>query len=321
MKRLWVIAGPTGIGKSYVSIVLAKLLNAPIINGDVSQMYAHFPITLNKVNQEEMRGVPHLLFDNFPLKPSQKSLTAFTFHKLARQHIEAVWHQHRDVVVVGGSGFYLKLLLHGPPQHPKSIQLPPAKHAESSLASERRIRRRSDIHSRTGHELSEWSFPSIASQWPDVTVTHLCLYPKDRADLYRSLDSRCEQMCADGMLREVLSYDDRQLLKQSTLAPAIGIRHALQWADATALQRQSIAFFRQWLASFQADTRQLARRQLTWNRGLDPGSYATLSHDDYQQLSAKYQLNIDDKSGIRQAIRDDLVNYCQSKIDRYENKS
>ncbi|MBT4836912.1 MAG: hypothetical protein HON94_06165 [Methylococcales bacterium] len=47
----------------------------------------------------------------------------------------------------------------------------------------------------------------------------------------------------------------------------------------------------------------------------------TLSHDDYQQLSAKYQLNIDDKSGIRQAIRDDLVNYCQSKIDRYENKS
>ena len=103
------IVGPTGVGKSKLSIELAKKYNAVIINADQVQMYKYFNIGTAKTTEKEMDGIKHFLIDF--LEP-ETEYTIYNFQKEGRKLLDKFIKENKNVVIVGGSGLYIKALLY-----------------------------------------------------------------------------------------------------------------------------------------------------------------------------------------------------------------
>ena len=101
------VVGPTGVGKTKLSVELAKKYNAIIINCDAMQVYKDLNIGTAKVKEEEKDGIPHYLFD---IKDVTEDYTVFDYQKDARKLIEE--HKEKNIIFVGGTGLYLKAALY-----------------------------------------------------------------------------------------------------------------------------------------------------------------------------------------------------------------
>ncbi len=107
--KIIVIVGPTGVGKTKLSIELAKKLNGEIINADSTQVYKGLNIGTAKINDEEKEGIPHHLFD---IVDPHQSYTVYDYQKDGRKLIEEIHVRNKNVIIVGGSGLYIKSLLY-----------------------------------------------------------------------------------------------------------------------------------------------------------------------------------------------------------------
>ena len=105
MKDIIVIVGPTGVGKTKLSIELAKKLDAEIINGDSVSIYKELNIGSAKPSIEEREGVPHHLFD---IREVEEDYTVFDYKKDVRKKIEEITSRNKRVIIVGGTGLYIK---------------------------------------------------------------------------------------------------------------------------------------------------------------------------------------------------------------------
>ena len=105
MKDIIVIVGPTGVGKTKLSIELAKKLDAEIINGDSVSIYKELNIGSAKPSIEEREGVPHHLFD---IREVEEDYTVFDYQKDVRKKIEEITSRNKRVIIVGGTGLYIK---------------------------------------------------------------------------------------------------------------------------------------------------------------------------------------------------------------------
>lgn len=105
MKDIIVIVGPTGIGKTKLSIELAKKLDAEIINGDSVSIYKDLNIGSAKPSPEEREGIPHHLID---IKEVEEDYTVFDYQKDVREKIEEITSRNKRVIIVGGTGLYIK---------------------------------------------------------------------------------------------------------------------------------------------------------------------------------------------------------------------
>ena len=104
-----VIAGPTGVGKTKLSIELAKKYNAEIINADSVQVYKKIDIASAKVTEEEKEGIPHHLFD---IKEYDEDYTVYDYQIDARRVLDKLLKENKNVIIVGGTGLYIKALLY-----------------------------------------------------------------------------------------------------------------------------------------------------------------------------------------------------------------
>ncbi len=109
MKKLYVIVGPTGVGKTEFSIKLAKMIDGEIINGDAFQVYKELNIGTAKITTVEMQGIPHHLFN---IKSYTENFSVVEHQKLARNKIEEIYKNGKVPIIVGGSGYYLKTVLY-----------------------------------------------------------------------------------------------------------------------------------------------------------------------------------------------------------------
>lgn len=109
MKNIIVITGPTGVGKTALSISLAKKINAEIINADSMQFYKDLNIGTAKIKEEEKEGVKHHLFD---IVLPEEMYTIYDYQKDARQKIEEIIKKGKKVIMVGGSGLYIRAALY-----------------------------------------------------------------------------------------------------------------------------------------------------------------------------------------------------------------
>ena len=109
MSKIIVIAGPTACGKTKVSIELAKKLNAEIINADAVQVYKDVNIGTAKITKEEMGGIPHHLIDFVSL---DKKYTIYDYQKEGRKVLDNLIKENKNILIVGGSGLYIKSLLY-----------------------------------------------------------------------------------------------------------------------------------------------------------------------------------------------------------------
>ncbi len=105
---IYVITGPTGVGKTMVSILLAKKLgNSIIINADSMQIYRELNIGTAKIKEEEKEGIPHFLFD---IVSVTEDFNAYNYQKLGRELLEK--NKDKNIIIVGGTGLYIKALLY-----------------------------------------------------------------------------------------------------------------------------------------------------------------------------------------------------------------
>lgn len=109
MKDIIVIVGPTGIGKTKLSIELAKKLDAEIINGDSVSIYKRLNIGSAKPTKEEQSGIPHQLID---IKDVDEDYTVFDYQKDIRKKIEEITSRGKQIIIVGGTGLYIKAALY-----------------------------------------------------------------------------------------------------------------------------------------------------------------------------------------------------------------
>lgn len=107
--KIVVILGPTGVGKTKLSIELAKKMNAEIINGDSTQVYLEANVGTAKVTKEEMEGIPHHLLNITTLK---KTYTVKDYQQAGRKILDEFIKKDKNIIIVGGSGLYIKALLY-----------------------------------------------------------------------------------------------------------------------------------------------------------------------------------------------------------------
>ncbi len=104
---IYVVVGPTGVGKTKLSVMLAKKLDAVVFNADSMQVYKELNIGTAKIKKEEMEGVPHYLFDIVSISDE---FNAFKYQQMGRQLLDKF--NDKNIVIVGGTGLYIKALLY-----------------------------------------------------------------------------------------------------------------------------------------------------------------------------------------------------------------
>lgn len=280
-RRVLILAGPTGVGKTALSLLLARLLGGEIISADSIQVYRGMDIGTAKVSLHERELVAHHLID---IRTLEDPFNVFDFVKEAQTAIDSILARGKVPIVVGGTGFYLHALLYGPPQGPPAddkvrsfirdelkekglahlydrlVELDPDYAKTISASDEHKISRALEIIQLSGRKVSDFSWknrPLISSYEYHAWFLHM---PKEL--LYKRLNERCELMLKEGLLHEVMQLETCGLRKNSTAAHAIGYRQSLAFLDTEKTPDDYASYVEQ----LKAASRQLAKRQYTWFR-------------------------------------------------------
>lgn len=209
MKDIIVIVGPTGIGKTKLSISLAKIYDAEIINGDSVSIYKKLDIGSAKPTVEEMDGVVHHLID---IKNLDEDYSIYDYQKDVREKIDEITKRGKRVIIVGGSGLYLKAALYDYRfDCNTSNNLYEDLTNEEILSKIKRIDNNIDIHINNRKRLVR-TLNKLESEEEITNNKDICLYPvkiigltTSRDILYDRINKRVDLMINNGLVDEVLS--------------------------------------------------------------------------------------------------------------------
>lgn len=279
-KKVIVISGPTAVGKTALSLWVARCLGGEIISADSMQVYQGMDIGTAKVSQEEKNSIPHHLID---LRSIDQTFNVVDYCTEANRAIDEIHAKGAIPVVVGGTGFYLHGLIYGPPSGPPSIatlraelekeieekgpealferlKLLDPEYARTITKNDKhKIVRALEIISSVNKKVSEFSKPSRESQKYNFRCWFLYM-PKEI--LYRRIECRCDEMLQKGLLDEVRTLDILGLRKNLSASQAIGYRQCLEFLDSP----QSPEDWDHLILSFKQASRRYAKRQFTWFR-------------------------------------------------------
>ena len=297
---LIVIGGPTAVGKTQLSIDLAKRFGGEIINGDRLQFYRGLDIGTGKVTLEEMQGVPHHALDFLDV---DQDYDASQFQALAQNLIRDCHARGVLPILVGGSGLYLEGLLYdlefgGKASHDPLIRQAleqrleaegvevlyaelsaqdPVAASKIPIQNHRRLLRALEVMQVTGQKFSDQSQHENAQARYETCILALDR-PRDR--LYERINARVQAMVAQGLEAEVRHLYQ---LAQGKLLPSVqGIGYKEWWpylaGDMT--DREAV------IAAIQQNSRRYAKRQLTWFRNRIQGTH-WLDASDYETALAQ----------------------------------
>ena len=297
---LIVIGGPTAVGKTQLSIDLAKRFGGEIINGDRLQFYRGLDIGTGKVTLEEMQGVPHHALDFLDV---DQDYDASQFQALAQNLIRDCHARGVLPILVGGSGLYLEGLLYdlefgGKASHDPLIRQALEQRLETEgaqvlyaellvqdplaaskipIQNHRRLLRALEVMQVTGQKFSDQSQHETAQARYETCILAL---DRPRDQLYERINARVQAMVAQGLEAEV-----RHLYQvaQGQLLPSVqGIGYKEWWTylagDMTDLEAV--------IAAIQQNSRRYAKRQLTWFRNRIQGTH-WLDASDYEAALAQ----------------------------------
>ncbi|MCS7198868.1 MAG: tRNA (adenosine(37)-N6)-dimethylallyltransferase MiaA [Caldimicrobium sp.] len=271
------ICGPTGVGKTELSILVAKHFSAEIINFDSQQFYKELVIGTAKPTPEEQKGVPHHLFEELSLR---EEMSAGKFVELADRIIEEIQHRGNLPLLVGGTGLYLRAFEYGIFQVKVDKTLREAlrdrakgdvvvlyeelKEKDPLYASKIhprdkvRIIRALEVIYSTGKPFSSFHRETPFFQAKRYPLLKIGLY-LPREELYAKLNQRVKIMIQRGWLQEVeniLKVYGKEIFSK---IKAIGYRTLLEVLEGKRTLESAIEII-------QRDTRRYAKRQLTWFR-------------------------------------------------------
>lgn len=258
------IVGPTGVGKTKLSVELAKKLNGEIINADSTQVYKGLDVATAKITEKEKEGIPHYLFD---IKTIEEDYTVYDYQKDARKVIEDILKRGKTPILVGGTGLYIKACLY---DYKFNEEL--NKKDYSSLSLDElyqqllKIDPNTNIHhnNRKRIERALDYYYSNNETLSSKEKTNKLLYDTyfigltcDRDILYNRINKRVDMMVENGLLEEAKKIYDTNIRTKAVLTP-IGYKELFKYFDGEITLVESLDLIKQ-------NSRRYAKRQYTWN--------------------------------------------------------
>ncbi len=273
MTTLLAIVGPTAVGKTALSIALAKELHGEIISCDSMQIYRNMDIGTAKPSFPEREGIPHHLIDI--VDPSEPYSCA-DYQTDARKAVEDVLSRGKLPIFCGGTGLYLDSVLYDRPfeeipcdstlratlqardgddLYAELLQIDPDSALATHPNNKKRVVRALEVYYLTGKTKTAWDAQSKLRK-PRYRMVKIGLDETDRARLYARIDARVDEMIAQGLESEVRALS---LQKKDTAAQAIGYHEFFDYFDGLCTKEDAIEKIKQ-------HSRNYAKRQLTWFR-------------------------------------------------------
>lgn len=277
-----IIAGPTGVGKTALSIKLAKAINGEIISADSMQIYKYMDIGTAKVTKEEADGIPHHLIN---IREPEEEYSVAEFVNDARKAIEDIIKRDKVPIIVGGTGLYLNSLIYSI-NFDDNVDLNFRKKLEKEVKDnpkklEKLYEKLKDIDEETAEKISNTDSKRIIRALEIYHVTDktkteiekgnrtkkiiidgkeiefkLFVLNMEREELYDRIEKRVDLMFEEGLLNEVESIKDKL---SKTSGQAIGYKETIMYLNKELEYQEMIDLIKQ-------RSRNYAKRQLTWFR-------------------------------------------------------
>ena len=276
---LIILTGPTAVGKTALSLRLAKAIGGEILSADSMQVYRHMDIGSAKIRPEEMEGVPHHLID--VLEPSEE-FNVVLFQKMAKEAMKGIYGRGNIPIITGGTGFYIQAVLYdidfteneeNTQYRARLERLAEEKgnaylhtmlqevDRESASAihpnNRKRVIRALEFHELTGQKISEHNETEREKE-AAYRAAYFVL-TDDRNILYQNIDTRVEQMIEAGLVEEVERLRDMGCTRDMVSMQGLGYKEILSYLEGEVSLERAIYLIKR-------DTRHFAKRQLTWFR-------------------------------------------------------
>lgn len=304
-QNLLVIVGPTAVGKTSLSIEIAKQFNGEIISGDSMQIYKGMDIGTAKIKAEEMQGVPHYLIDYY--YPDHYFSVA-EFQEVATQKIAEINKRGKLPIIVGGTGLYIKSVTHQynfseatadeeyreylisylekegkDALYQKLVTIDPLTAMKLHQNDVKRIIRALEVYHSTGKTMSQL----LELQNRDTPYNLLIIgLTMDREKLYKRINERVDKMLELGLIDEVKGLLDKGYDESYNSMQGIGYKEVIQYLRGEIDYETTVALIKQ-------GTRKYAKRQLSWFRQMPEINWFDVTNTDIGSIN-KIKLNISD---------------------------
>lgn len=277
-----VILGPTGVGKTKLSVELAKKLNGEIINADSTQVYKGLDIATAKVTEEEKENIPHHLFD---IKEITEDYTVYDYQKDGRKVIADIIAREKTPIIVGGTGLYIKALLYDYQFSEES-----EKKDYSNLTDDEIYQRALEIdpnlaiHKNNRKRLERFldyyqnNNESLSAKEKTDKLLYNTLFiglTTERSILYERLDKRVDQMIEAGLLEEAKAIYESNVRSKAVMTP-IGYKEIFPYFEGEETLDNCLIKMKQ-------KTRNYAKRQYTWFNHQVPTKWFNVNFDNFAE--------------------------------------
>lgn len=278
-KPLIILTGPTAVGKTKLSIALARAVNGEIISADSMQVYQHMNIGTAKIMPEEMDGIPHHLVD---ILSPMEDFNIVLFQQMAKKAMQEIYKKGRIPILVGGTGFYIQSVLYDidfteseeDSEYRQRLWKIAGTEGEEALhqmlkdcdprAAEqihpnnvKRVIRALEFYKNTGTPISEHNEEQKKKESP-YQFLYLVL-DQDRGILYDRIEKRIDQMLEQGLVEEVEYLRKMGCHKEMVSMKGLGYKEILSYLEGERSLDEAVEILKR-------DTRRFAKRQLTWFR-------------------------------------------------------
>lgn len=280
-KPLIILTGPTAVGKTDLSIKLAKAVNGEIISADSMQVYKHMNIGTAKIMPSEMGGIKHYLIDEFD---PQDDFNVVKFKEYAEKYMAEIYAKNKVPIIAGGTGFYIQAVLYGinfeendedtssGVSYRKELEILAQEKGslylhsmlqitdpESALSihpnNVKRVIRALEYYKQTGNKISEHNEEQRQKESP----YHFCYFVLNnkRDVLYERINKRVDIMMEQGLLEEVKHLLDIGCTKDMVSMQGLGYKEIIEYLEGKCTLEEAVYILKR-------DTRHFAKRQLTW---------------------------------------------------------
>lgn len=272
-----ILTGPTAVGKTKLSIQLAKAVHGEIISADSMQVYRHMDIGSAKIMPEEMEGVPHYLIDC--LEPEEE-FNVVRFQEMAKEAMKKIYEKGHIPILVGGTGFYIQAVIgdidftpHGEEDsYRKELEQLAQKRGNlflHEMLKERdeasaeaihpnnvkRVIRALEYYHQTGRPISQHNEEQRKKETPYCLAYFVLNDERER--LYERINQRIDKMLEQGLLDEVKKLKDRGCHEKMVSMQGLGYKEILEYLNGNCSLEEAIYILKR-------DTRHFAKRQITW---------------------------------------------------------
>lgn len=277
--KMIVLTGPTAVGKTALSIALAKEIGGEIISADSMQVYRYMDIGSAKISKEEMHGVPHHLID--VLDPSEE-FHVYRFQQMAKEAVKEIYQNGHIPIVAGGTGFYIQALLYdidfsteedhtalraelektaaekgSAYLHEQLKEIDPVSAQEIHPNNQKRIIRALEFYRLNGAKISDHN--QMQRQKEAAYDFRYFVLNDDRARLYQRIEERVDEMLEKGLLNEVKRLKEMGYQRDLVSMQGLGYKELLSHLAGECTLDEAIYLIKR-------NTRRFAKRQLTWFR-------------------------------------------------------